>query len=65
MRIFSPGGHLEGTVKGRRSLTTSNPDLRNTWDTRVAPVHEEHDGRWNMLAREILEKAGFVVELYE
>jgi len=65
MRVFSSGGNPEGTVKGRRSLTTGNPDLRKIWDTLVVPLHEEHDGRWNMLVKTILEKAGFIVELYE
>ncbi|HVP94896.1 MAG TPA: YkgJ family cysteine cluster protein [Methanoregulaceae archaeon] len=64
MRIFTHGGQMAGKVTGRRSLTTDNPDLLDIWNTRVASLHEENDGRWDMLVKEILSKAGFIVELY-
>jgi uncharacterized protein len=64
MRIFTQDGQIAGKVKGRRSLSTDNPDLRNTWDTKVAPLQVDNDGRWDVLVREILKKAGFIVELY-
>jgi Fe-S-cluster containining protein len=64
MRIFTSGGQITGKVKGRRSLTTDNPNLRDIWDTKIAGLQVDHDPRWDMLVKEILEKAGFIVELY-
>jgi hypothetical protein len=64
MRIFTSKGQIAGKVKGRRSLATDNPDLRSIWDTKIAGLQVDNDGRWDMLVRDILEKAGFIVELY-
>jgi uncharacterized protein len=64
MRIFTSKGQIAGKVKGRRSLATDNPDLRSIWDTKIAGLKVDNDGRWDMLVRDILEKAGFIVELY-
>jgi uncharacterized protein len=64
MRIYSPDGQVAGTVKGRRSLSTDNPDLRKIWDADVPALSTEHDGTWDLQVKEILEKAGFTVDLY-
>jgi uncharacterized protein len=64
MRIYRPEGRAVGTVKGRRSLSTDDPGLRDLWNAEIAGLNIEHDGTWDLRVRDILEKAGFSVELY-
>jgi Fe-S-cluster containining protein len=64
MRIFSPGGVISGTIKGRRSLTTEDQSLQVVWNTRISPFKIENDGQWDNTVKHILESAGYIVELY-
>jgi len=64
MRIYSPDGRAAGSVKGRRSLSSGNPDLRAIWDAEIACLSTENDGTWDRQVKAILEKAGFNVELF-
>jgi uncharacterized protein len=64
MRIFLPGGAVAGTIKGRRSLTTNDRSLQEIWNARISPLTIENDGQWDNTVKNILENAGYRVELY-
>jgi len=64
MRIFRGEKNLVGTIKGRRSLTTTDPDLEQLWNDRVRLLRIEEDGQWDIKVKSILEESGYTVELY-
>ncbi len=64
MRIYRGGKNLVGTLKGRRSLSTSDPDLEKIWEDRIRSLGITEDGQWDMSVKKILDSAGYTVELY-
>ncbi|HTY15755.1 MAG TPA: YkgJ family cysteine cluster protein [Methanoregulaceae archaeon] len=64
MRIYRPDGQVAGTVKGRRSLSSDDPGLRELWNAEIAALSTEHDGTWDLQVKKILQNAGFTVDLY-
>jgi hypothetical protein len=53
-RILDRTGNPAGTIKGRRSLETSDPVLREVWDRSIAGIVAKTDVDW-------LEQAGFLI----
>lgn len=64
MRIFRGGKTLSGSIKGRRSLSTADPDLEKLWNDRIRSLQIEDDGQWDIKVKTVLEDAGYTVELY-
>jgi hypothetical protein len=64
MRIFHGGKNLAGTIKGRRSLSTTDPELEKLWNDRIRLLEIGEDGQWDMRVKKFLEDAGYLVELY-
>ncbi len=53
-RIFDRNGIPAGTIKGRRSLETTDPILRELWERSIAGISAKSDIEW-------LEKAGLLI----
>ena len=64
MRVYQGEKNLIGTIKGRRSLSTMDPDLEKLWNDRIRLLGIEEDGQWDMKVKKILEDSGYIVELY-
>lgn len=64
MRIYHGGKNLVGTIKGRRSLSTTDQDLEILWNDRIRVLEIADDGQWDMKVKKILEDTGYTVELY-
>jgi hypothetical protein len=64
MRIYRDRKNLVGTVKGRRGLSTTDPDLEKFWNDRIRLLDVTEDGQWDMKVKKFLEDAGYTVELY-
>jgi hypothetical protein len=64
MRIYRGGKNLAGTIKGRRSLSTTDPDLEKLWNDRIRLLKIEEDEQWDIKVKTVLEDAGYTVELY-
>ena len=64
MRIYHDGKNLAGTIKGRRSLSSTDADLETLWNDRIRLLGIEEDGQWDMKVKSVLEDAGYTVELY-
>ena len=65
MRIYDSSGEEAGKVKGRRSLVTEDPALRQCWEGEVAPLAIDDDNAWKKEVAAILGRAGYRVEAYE
>ena len=63
MRIYR-GKKLVGTVKGRRGLTTTDPDLEKLWNDRIRLLEIDDEGQWDIRVKKNLEESGYIVELY-
>lgn len=64
MRVYQGEKNLIGTIKGRRSLSTMDPDLEKLWNDRIRLLGIDEDGQWDMKVKKILEDSGYIVELY-
>jgi len=64
MRIFRGGKNPVGTIKGRRSLATTDQELEKFWNDRIRLLEIPEDGQWDMKVKKVLENAGYTVELY-
>ncbi len=62
IRIRDKSGRMAGTVKGRRTLDTGDPDLRAVWDREVGSDGPVDDSEWISLVSEILIQNGYDVE---
>ena len=56
--------NLVGTVKGRRGLSTTDPDLEKLWNDRIRLLEIDEEGQWDIRVKKILEESGYTVELY-
>ncbi len=65
MRIYAPDGSPIGTVKGRRSLTTKDEELRKYWDEAIKSIATDDDAIWHERMQTILAEHGYRVERYE
>lgn len=65
LRIFDGAGREIGKVKGRRSLSTDNPDLERIWAEEILPFSTLPDGEFFPRCRSVLETHGFLCELFD
>lgn len=65
MRIFDGDDREVGKVKGRRSLSTEDAALRQCWDESIVPFKTDNDVVWRGEVVEVLDRAGYLVEIYE
>jgi len=65
MQILHADGRLAGRVGGRRSLLSSDATLNRIWEERVAPVKDESDQAWILRVKNLLEREGFTVKIFE
>ena len=64
-KIFDRNGTLAGTIKGRRSLETSDPVLREIWDRSIAGIAVKTDAEWLKRAGLLIERSGYRIEPLE
>jgi hypothetical protein len=65
MDILDNLGMRRGKVGGRRSLISTDPELLTLWQKEVQAISEESDSSWREKVRELLERRGYSVVLYE
>ena len=65
MRIFDIEGREIGKIKGRRSLSTTDPRLERVWSEEIVPLSALPDGEFFSRCGSILSTHGFPCELYD
>lgn len=65
MRILDPEGLEIGKVKGRRSLSTTDPRLTKVWSEEIIPFTTLPDGEFFSRCRSVLAASGFTCEIYD
>ncbi len=65
MRIFDKAGGEAGKVKGRCSLSTVDPALREIWDREVMPAAGLPEEQFATLCISILASHGYGCEIYD
>jgi Fe-S-cluster containining protein len=63
--VMDKRGVRQGKVGGRRSLISTDAELSALWAQEIQPLHGETDFVWREKVKEILEKRGYRVVLYE
>ncbi len=65
MRIYDAEGRAVGSVKGRRSLSTSDAALRDCWESGISSIATDDDDSWREQVRAILRDRGYRADSYE
>jgi len=65
MRIFDQSGKEIGEVKGKASLSTDDPRLKEVWESVTSGISTPDDAAWRKAVAEALEKEDYVAEIYE
>lgn len=65
MRILDPEGREIGKVKGRRSLSTTDPRLTQVWSEEIIPFTTLPDGEFFSRCGSVLKTHGFGCEIYD
>jgi uncharacterized protein len=65
VRIYQADGTEAGKVKGRRSLSTEDSELRRIWDEAIGSLGIDDDIAWRKAMISVLNGAGYRLEVYE
>jgi len=65
MRIFDQSGREIGKIKGKVSISTNDPRLKEVWECVTPETAADDDAAWRRAAAEALEKEGYLAEIYE
>jgi Fe-S-cluster containining protein len=65
LRIMDREGEYVGSVKGRRDLVTSDPDLHAVWERVIVPKNGQNELEWREMARKELDREGYDVIVYD
>lgn len=65
MRILDHEGREIGKVKGRRSLSTTDPGLERVWSEEIVPFSTLPDDAFLSRCESVLAASGFTCEIYD
>jgi uncharacterized protein len=65
LRIFNAEGKVIGTVGGKRSLLSKDPDLTGYWNEKITPIRANAEAHWMDQVQETLRQGGYRSERYE
>ncbi len=63
--LYDRDGAVAGRIKGRRSLDTTDPVLRELWDSTIAAIQPSPDAEWLVRVKRALEPYGYSIEPLE
>ncbi len=61
-RIIDRNGTPAGTIKGRRSLETRDPVLRELWDRSIEGISAKTDAEWLAKAGLLIQQSGYRID---
>jgi Fe-S-cluster containining protein len=65
MRIYDRENNEIGILKGRRTLSSDNKNLKELWEQKVSPLFMDDDTKWKETVKKILQDEEYLVEIYD